>query len=80
MVAMASQARAATGTAEITIVADCRYYGGLELLTCAKTGINAYVHKPLTSIGVKRSSSPNSASSSMPRAISISVRPRSRDA
>ncbi len=54
LVKMASKARLAVGSEEITIVADRGYYSGEQLLECANNGITAYVPKPLTSSGTKR--------------------------
>lgn len=54
LVKMASKARLAVGSEEITIVADRGYYSGEQLLECASNGITAYVPKPLTSSGTKR--------------------------
>jgi transposase len=54
LVKMASKARLAVGSEEITIVADRGYYSGEQLLECANIGITTYVPKPLTSSGTKR--------------------------
>jgi len=54
LVKMANKARSAVGSKEITVVADRGYYGGEQLLECAKNGITTYVPKPLTSSGTKR--------------------------
>jgi len=51
---MSKQARSATGTEEVTVVADRGYYSGEQLLECANNGITTYVPKPLTSSGTKR--------------------------
>jgi len=54
LVKMASKARLAVGSEEITIVADRGYYSGEQLLECADNRIITYVPKPLTSSGTKR--------------------------
>ena len=46
---MAKQARAATGTEPLTVLADRGYFKGEEILECDQAGINALVPKPLTS-------------------------------
>ncbi len=47
--AMAKQAREATGTEQLTVLADRGYFKGEEILECEQAGINALVPKPLTS-------------------------------
>ena len=47
--AMAKQARDATGTDQLTVLADRGYFKGEEILECEQAGINALVPKPLTS-------------------------------
>ena len=54
LVNMASKAREAVGSEEISVVADRGYYGGEQLLECANNNIITYVPKPLTSSGTKR--------------------------
>ncbi len=46
---MAEQARAATGIAELTVVADRGYFSGDEILACDQAGITPFVPKPLNS-------------------------------
>jgi hypothetical protein len=46
---MAKQARDATGTEQLTVLADRGYFKGEEILECEQAGINALVPKPLTS-------------------------------
>jgi transposase len=46
---MAKQARAVIDTKDLTVVADCGYFKGEELLACHEAGITAYVPKPETS-------------------------------
>ena len=46
---MASQARAATGIKELTVVADRGYFKSEEVLQCHEAGITTFVPKPLTS-------------------------------
>src|SRR5882724_3645475 len=46
---MAEQARAATGIAELTVVADRGYFSGEEILACDQAGITPFVPKPLNS-------------------------------
>jgi len=46
---MASQARAATGIKELTVVAGRGYFKSEEVLQCDEVGITTYVPKPLTS-------------------------------
>jgi transposase len=47
--AMAKQAQAATGTDQLTVLADRGYFKGEEILACEQAGIDALVPKPLTS-------------------------------
>ena len=46
---MATQARSATGTEELTVLADRGYFKGEEILDCEQAGITTLVPKPLTS-------------------------------
>jgi hypothetical protein len=46
---MAEQARSATGTQQLTVLADRGYFKGEEILQCEQAGITALVPKPLTS-------------------------------
>jgi transposase len=46
---MAEQAREATGSECLTVVADRGYYSGLEILACEQAGITPFVPKPMTS-------------------------------
>ena len=46
---MAKQARAATGSEQLTVLADRGYFTGEEILECEQTGISTLVPKPLTS-------------------------------
>jgi transposase len=46
---MAKQARAATGTEQLTVLADRGYFKGEEILECEQAGISTLVPKPLTS-------------------------------
>lgn len=46
---MATQAKAAIGTDELTVVADRGYYKGEEILACKQNGITTYLPKPQTS-------------------------------
>ena len=46
---MAKQARDATGTEQLTVLADRGYFKGEEILECEQAGIHALVPKPLTS-------------------------------
>jgi transposase len=46
---MAKQAQAATGTEQLTVLADRGYFKGEEILECEQAGIHALVPKPLTS-------------------------------
>jgi len=46
---MAKQAQAATGTGQLTVLADRGYFKGEEVLACEQAGINALVPKPLNS-------------------------------
>ena len=46
---MASQARAATGIKDLTVVADRGYFKSEEVLQCQEAGITTFVPKPLTS-------------------------------
>jgi hypothetical protein len=46
---MAKQARSATGSKELTAVADRGYFKGEEILACQEAGISVIVPKPLTS-------------------------------
>jgi transposase len=46
---MARQARAATGTESLRVLADRGYYSGEEILACERAGATPYVPKPLTS-------------------------------
>jgi transposase len=46
---MASQAREATGTDTLTVLADRGYYSGLEVLACEAAGVTPICPKPLTS-------------------------------
>ena len=54
LMSMASKARLAVGSEEITVVADRGYYSGEQLLECADNDIITFVPKPLTSSGTKR--------------------------
>src|SRR4030095_3275518 len=45
---MAKQARSATGTEELTVVADRGYFNGPEILECDQAGMTPLVPKPLT--------------------------------
>ena len=47
--AMAKQARSATGTEDLTVVADRGYFKGEEILECDQAGMTPLVPKPLTS-------------------------------
>ena len=49
LTSMASQAQAAMGPEELTVLADRGYYAGEEILECQQAGITALVPKPLTS-------------------------------
>ena len=46
---MAKQARAATGSEQLTVLADRGYFTGEEILECEQAGISTLVPKPLTS-------------------------------
>ena len=46
---MATQARHATGTEELSVVADRGYFNGPEILDCDRAGMTQLVPKPLTS-------------------------------
>jgi hypothetical protein len=46
---MAEQARSASGTQQLTVLADRGYFKGEEILQCERAGITALVPKPLTS-------------------------------
>ena len=46
---MATQARSATGTEELTVLADRGYFKGEEILDCEQAGITTLVPRPLTS-------------------------------
>ncbi|HCL3245895.1 TPA: IS1182 family transposase [Pseudomonas aeruginosa] len=46
---MAEQAREATGSECLTVVADRGYYSGLEILACEQAGITPFIPKPMTS-------------------------------
>ena len=46
---MAKQAREATGTEDLTVVADRGYFKGEEILDCDQAGMTPLVPKPLTS-------------------------------
>jgi transposase len=46
---MAKQAQAATGTHQLTVLADRGYFKGEEILECEQVGIHPLVPKPLTS-------------------------------
>jgi transposase len=46
---MANQARDATGTDKLSVVADRGYFKGEEVVACETDGITTYVPKPLTS-------------------------------
>jgi transposase len=46
---MAMQARQATGTDELMVLADRGYFSGTEVLACEEAGITAVCPKPLTS-------------------------------
>jgi hypothetical protein len=46
---MAKQARSATGTEALTVVADRGYFKGEEILDCDQAGMTPLVPKPLTS-------------------------------
>jgi len=46
---MAQQAKAATGTDALTVLADRGYFSGEEILACEQAGATPYVPKPLTS-------------------------------
>jgi hypothetical protein len=54
-------ARTATGTEQITVVADRGYFSGEQLLACADNGITAYVPRPLVSSATKRGLFPKQA-------------------
>jgi transposase len=49
LAAMASEARAALGSEELTVIADRGYFNGKEILACDEAGITTLVPKPLTS-------------------------------
>ena len=46
---MAEQAREATGSDSLSVVADRGYFSGVEILACEQAGITPFVPKPLTS-------------------------------
>ncbi len=46
---MAEQAREATGSERLSIVADRGYFSGVEILACEQAGITPFVPKPMTS-------------------------------
>jgi transposase len=46
---MALQAKAATGAADLTVLADRGYFSGEEILACEALGATPYVPRPLTS-------------------------------
>jgi transposase len=46
---MGRQAREATGSHEVTVLADRGYFSGVEVLACEEEGITAICPKPLTS-------------------------------
>ena len=46
---MARQAKAATGAADLTVLADRGYFSGAEILACEQAGVTPYVPRPLTS-------------------------------
>src|SRR5471032_3297129 len=49
LASMASQARQALGTKDLTVIADRGYFSGAEILACEQQGITPLVPKPLTS-------------------------------
>lgn len=49
LVAMAEQAREATGTENLTVVADRGYFKSQQILDCVEAGMTPIVPKPLTS-------------------------------
>src|SRR6476469_1381971 len=49
LAAMAEQARSASGTQQLTVLADRGYFKGEEILKCEQAGITPLVPKPLTS-------------------------------
>lgn len=51
---MGHQAREATGTEHLTVLADRGYFSGAEVFACDAAGINVIVPKSLTSSGLKR--------------------------
>ncbi|HCF6146667.1 IS1182 family transposase [Pseudomonas citronellolis] len=46
---MAGQAREATGSERLSVIADRGYFSGVEILACEQAGITPFVPKPLTS-------------------------------
>lgn len=46
---MTAQARAATGTKDLRVLADRGYFSGEEILACEQTGATPFVPKPLSS-------------------------------
>lgn len=49
LAAMAEQAREATGSESLSVVADRGYFSGVEILACEQAGITPFVPKPMTS-------------------------------
>jgi hypothetical protein len=54
LAAMGGKARDATGSEEVTVLADRGYYNGEEVLACEGTGVLPYVPKTQTSANAKR--------------------------
>ena len=54
LAAMGGKARDATGSEEVTVLADRGYYNGEEVLACEGTGVLPYVPKTQTSATAKR--------------------------
>ena len=51
---MARQAKEATGSDRLTVLADRGYFSGVEVIACEEAGVTPIVPKPLTSSGTKR--------------------------
>jgi transposase len=70
---MAKQARAATGTEQLTVLADRGYFKGEQILECEQAGICTLVPKPLTSNSKAEVASTNATLSTSPGTTSTAA-------
>ncbi|MGF6632892.1 hypothetical protein OKW39_000043 [Paraburkholderia sp. MM6662-R1] len=70
LINMATQARAATGIENLTVVADRGYFKGEEILQCDKAGFTAFVPKPLTWAVKQMGTSASRTLSTLPKMMS----------